>query len=169
MKNYEKYAETIKEHHRDGNLCKEFLKSKVLHPLGYGCHNTTCDRCNLLTTLWLMEDYKEPEVDWSKVAVDTPIWVKDDESSEWLGAHFAKYEDGKVYVWNLGKTSWTAKNAYAWKYAKLAEMETIKAFECQTETNEENGALTLPESMCNKISTVIEQMAETKSEKGGAE
>lgn len=31
---------------------------------------------------WLQEEYKEPEVDWSKVEVDTPILVRDYEDSE---------------------------------------------------------------------------------------
>ncbi len=75
---------------------------------------------------WLFSEYEEPEVDWSKVKVDTPILVRDYESSEWTKRYFAKFEDGKVYAWKYGATSWTANNEYAvssWKYAKLAESE----------------------------------------------
>ena len=69
-----------------------------------------------------MEEYKEPEVDWSKVEVDTPILVRDYESQEWEARHFAKYEDGVIYAWDGGSTSWTSKgNVTEWKFAKLAD------------------------------------------------
>ena len=73
-----------------------------------------------------MEEYKEPEVDWSKVAVDTPILVRDSEDGEWLRRHFAKQENGLVYAWKDAFTSWTVlhdEDVDAWKFAKLAESE----------------------------------------------
>ena len=69
---------------------------------------------------------EEPKVDWNEVKIDTPILVRDSENTEWLKKYFAKYENGHVYVWNLGRTSWTASNdksVSAWQYAKLAENE----------------------------------------------
>ena len=76
---------------------------------------------------WLLTEYKEEkEVDWSKVKVDTPILVRDDEDEEWMNRYFAKFADGKVYAWMGGATSWTADGEYranSWKYAKLAERE----------------------------------------------
>lgn len=73
---------------------------------------------------WLFQEYEEPEVDWSKVKVDTPILVRDYEGSEWIKRYFAKFADGKVYAWLGGVTSWTANsNMSSWKYAKLAESE----------------------------------------------
>lgn len=75
---------------------------------------------------WLFSEYEEPEVDWSKVKVDTPILVKDILKSEWIKRYFAKYENGRVYAWKEGKTSWSAVNEHnvnSWKYAKLAESE----------------------------------------------
>ena len=76
---------------------------------------------------WLFQEYEEPEVDWSKVKVDTPILVKDILKSEWIKRYFAKYENGRVYAWKEGKTSWTAlsNKSYTsyWRYAKLAESE----------------------------------------------
>ena len=68
----------------------------------------------------------EPEVDWSKVEVDTPILVKGFEN-EWYRRHFAKYENGKVYAWDAGLTSWSSEgNEWCiteWEYAKLTEVE----------------------------------------------
>ena len=78
----------------------------------------------MLQLLWLMEEYEEPEVDWSKVEVDTPILVRDFEGSVWFRRHFAKYENGTVYAWDGGDTSWSGGDVMnMWKYAKLAESE----------------------------------------------
>ena len=63
-------------------------------------------------------------VDWSKVAVDTPILVGNDNKT-WFKRYFARYEDGKVYAWLNGKTSWSSISEFSfgnWKYAKLAEV-----------------------------------------------
>lgn len=74
--------------------------------------------------LWLLKDYEEPETDWSEVEVDTPILVRNYESQEWEARYFAKYEDGVIYAWNGGSTSWSSKgNVTEWKYAKLAGSE----------------------------------------------
>lgn len=62
-------------------------------------------------------------VDWSKVEVDTPIFVRNSTEEVWKCRYFAMYEDGEVYAWQLGRTSWSnlIKNLpIAWKYAKLA-------------------------------------------------
>lgn len=64
-------------------------------------------------------------IDWSKVEVDTPIFVRMSDEEVWKCRYFAMYEDGEVYAWQLGRTSWSnvIKNSpIAWKYAKLAEV-----------------------------------------------
>ena len=64
-------------------------------------------------------------VDWSKVAVDTPILVKDDYDDEWVKSYFASYKNGEVRAWMGGRTSFSVKNktdTFGWKYAKLAEV-----------------------------------------------
>ena len=126
MKNYEKYADKIKTYTNGSSYCEEIIIPNVLKPLGKSCVDTSCDVCNALTILWLMEEYEEHEVDWSKVEVDTPILVKEYEESKWSKRYFAKYEDGVVYAWNNGVTSWTANDdecVIAWSFAKLAESE----------------------------------------------
>lgn len=82
--------------------------------------------CNSKAKEWLFSEYEEPEVDWSKVKVDTPIYVRDKTSAPWVTAHFAKYEEGKVCSWFGGCTSFTSEakdDYYSWNYAKLAESE----------------------------------------------
>ena len=70
----------------------------------------------------ILKPYKEEhEIDWSKVAVDTPILVRDCDNEVWCKRHFAKYEDGKVYAWSSGVTSWTGTDMIDWKFAILAE------------------------------------------------
>ena len=73
----------------------------------------------------ILKPYEEEhEIDWYKVAVDTPILVRDSENEVWRKRHFAKYENGVVYAWMMGCTSWSDNNdddIYAWNIAKLAE------------------------------------------------
>lgn len=64
-------------------------------------------------------------VDWSKVKVDTPVFVRDSENDVWKCRYFAKYEYEKVYTWVDGRTSWSNKIAdipVGWKYVQLAEV-----------------------------------------------
>ena len=120
MKNYEKYEEKIREY-KGETFCADFVRPYILKQ--DDCYHMDCGQCNMLQLMWLMKEYEEPEVDWSKVKVDTPILVKDHEDREWLKRYFAKYEDGYVYAWGNGCTSWNADNMYAWNYTKLAESE----------------------------------------------
>ena len=120
MKNYEKYEDEIRKY--NGNeFCVDFVQPYILKE--NGCASINCEACFMYKMIWLLKDYEEPEVDWSKVPVDTLILVRGDEDEEWLRRYFAKYENGKVYAWGNGCTSWTADNMYDWKYAKLAEDE----------------------------------------------
>lgn len=121
MKNYEKYADEIKGY-KGTRFCKDFIARHILK--SNDCINVGCARCKMLQMLWLLEEYEEPEVDWSKIKIDTPILVRDFEDAKWAKRHFAKYEDGKVYAWSNGVTSWTTEgHGVMWNYAKLAESE----------------------------------------------
>ena len=121
MKNYEKYADEIREY-KGTRFCKDFIARYILK--SNDCINVGCTRCKMLQMLWLLEEYEEPEVDWSKIKIDTPILVRDFEDAKWAKRHFAKYEDGKVYAWSNGVTSWTTEgHGVMWNYAKLAESE----------------------------------------------
>lgn len=64
-------------------------------------------------------------VDWSKVEVDTPIFVKDYKCDAWKKRYFAFYKDETVYAWANGATTWSAendRNIIPWAHAKLAEV-----------------------------------------------
>ena len=119
MKNYEKYADEIREYKGD-SFCADFVKPNILK--SEYC-DLDCTRCRMLQAMWLLEDYKEPEVDWSKVAVDTPILVSDSYREKWFKRYFAEYKGGVVYAWHGGRTSWSEDCMVEWEYAKLAETE----------------------------------------------
>lgn len=87
------------------------------------CESDSCGRSTYKFREWFNSEYVEPPVDWSKVAVDTPILVRDSEKESWRKRYFAKYENGMVYAWGGGTTSWSAERSTYWKMAKLAESE----------------------------------------------
>ena len=120
MKNYEKYADEIKGYNGT-HFCKDFTKQYILK--SDDCTNVGCARCKMLQMIWLLEEYEEPETDWSKVEVDTPILVRDSEDEKWNKQHFAECDGKVVCAWCGGKTSWTEDCVMGWKYAKLAESE----------------------------------------------
>ena len=63
-------------------------------------------------------------VDWSTVEVDTPVLVYDNNRACCANRYFAKYENGKIYTWRDGTTSWTAdssKFVTEWKNAELVK------------------------------------------------
>ena len=123
MKNYEKYAEEIREY-EGPSFCDEFIKPHILNISD--CSRVHCSACRMRQMLWLLEEYEEPEVDWSKVKVDTPILVRDTEYEDWYRRYFAEYKDGVVYTWTNGRTGWSVNNGQEmtpWGFAKLAESE----------------------------------------------
>ena len=83
--NYEKYRDEIVKFNYGSNtvmneFCNNFVEPNILKPIGKECLNVDCTYCRMLMSIWLMDEYKEskkPEVDWSKISVDTKIYVKD--------------------------------------------------------------------------------------------
>ena len=117
-------AEFIEVIKKKKEMC-EYLKSCLDCPLGKDA-NITCEgymfdepiKAEELIMNW------EPPVDWSKVEVDTPIYVRDYEDEEWRPRHFAKYVDNALYSWRGRTTSFTSEGETTkWNYAKLADKE----------------------------------------------
>lgn len=120
MKNYEKYADELRKYEVE-ELCNKFIKPNILKK--DNCSGINCTACSMRMMLWLLEDCEEPEVDWNKVEVNTPILVKDCDDDRWIKRYFAKYENEIIYAWNSGATSWSTSHITGWKCAKLAEPE----------------------------------------------
>lgn len=127
MKNKEKFAKEILEVACEGHqIAFDKRSMKVCACNSLGCINcaffNTSQSCTDLIKEWCESEYEEePNIDWSKVPVDTKVLVRDSNAFSWERRYFAKYEDGKVYTWACGATSWSATCANHWKYAVLAE------------------------------------------------
>lgn len=128
MTNREKFAEQILDIACSNDTIA--VDKATLEPIA--CSKSECKDClfNVSDTMscgdkrikWANSEYVEPPVDWSKVAVDTPILVNDFNDHRWVKRYFAKYENESVFAWNGGKTSWSSDGrATAWKLAKLPE------------------------------------------------
>ena len=136
MINYEKYKDEIDEifDTNDGTIainkntneitnCSDFECSKCLFSARY--NNTIF--CAITMAKWLVSEYKEPEIDWSKVAVDTPVLISvDGKNGNWFNRYFAGVnEKGQPTAFCYGATQWSNgyKEPCHFKYIKLAEVE----------------------------------------------
>ena len=63
-------------------------------------------------------------VDWSKVPVDTPVRVWNNESTTKEKRHLAGYDKGDVLTWSHGGTSWSSPKhcVSEWDHAELVEL-----------------------------------------------
>lgn len=102
---------------------------KLMNPYNGGTTKCTCDFEIFITGMKNNELLDIAEelgiVDWSKVKVDTPIYVREHENNTWEKRHFAFFKNGRVYAWLSGTTSWTNNDSnatFSWKYAKLTEV-----------------------------------------------
>ena len=137
MKNREKFAKEIMDIAcAGGSVAFNKKANKVT-----ACDDTHCSDCAFSSSSlscrdeikkWSESEYVEPEVDWSKVPVDTPVLVRNDESDRWYNRHFAYFEDGKVFAYDFGATSWSADKSHictsTCRYAKLANEEDIRKY-----------------------------------------
>lgn len=100
----------------------------VLASLTAGEENEITRHCTkeFLAPIGAIQFEPIPEMDWTQVEVDTPIWVRTDSFGEWHKRHFSHYASGLVYAWKDGHTSHTAQseNAFGWAYASLTDPDT---------------------------------------------
>lgn len=83
-------------------------------------------RCNdSMTTPGGFQFEPIPEVDWTQVEVDTPIWVRTTERDAWVKRHFSKFDPTTkaVYAWNNGYTSHTVgfQGDTEWAFVSLTD------------------------------------------------
>ena len=129
MTNYDHYKKQIEKIVRLG---RRIAVDKDGKP--QACSMMNCDDCIAFgkskscyapIAEWADAEYIEPEVDWSKVAVDTPILVRQFQHNDWSRRYFSHYDNknGLVCAFSDGKTSWTGQDDWkSWNYAKLAEV-----------------------------------------------
>ena len=125
MLNKEKYAKEIIDISCNGyGVAKQ---NGHLQP----CRYTACSKCDFNITLccpeeirkWANSEYKEPEIDWNKVPVDTPIYVWDNNDNRTYKRHFAGYNklNNMIIAFDNGGTSWSSVTTTKWDNAKIKE------------------------------------------------
>ena len=142
MKNREKFRDEIvkaikEDNDENGKMCC-FLKDNVIPRFISEedmklstCGGVDCHTCAKMFAFWLEEEYIEPlkpEVDWSKVPVDTLVRVWDTRAYECVLRYFKEIDDSnptrKYVAWAKGATSVTAYGQVThWKHCELAEDE----------------------------------------------
>lgn len=143
MKNREKYRDEILSWVKNSDpYCDpycEFAKKNIIPSFtdctNGGCGGVTCTWCRAVFALWLDEEYTEPpkpEVDWSKVPVDTLVRVRNSEDDKWLLRYFHLYCEDKVALkynrkyktFHLGATRKTCMYPdESWRYCELVDDE----------------------------------------------
>lgn len=127
MTNREKYAEQIIDIALDSIEIAVDKEGKLCDCNVIRCSDCAWSgksRCRERFKEWAEQEYVEPTVDWSKVPVDTKVFVRDSDSESWCPRYFAKFEDGKIFAWTNGTTSFSAKgfdDVTWWRQGKLAE------------------------------------------------
>lgn len=132
MKNREKYKNELRDVIKmDGRICGFVENHGVFQMFGKDLDSfceMTCATCGTALQLWLDEEYKEPEVDWDNVPVDTLVRVRDLESEEWILKYFKGIDEeapeSRFMAWDNGATSKTAHGNYThWVHCELVEEE----------------------------------------------
>ena len=82
--------------------------------------------CEQIIKDWANSEYKEPEIDWNKVPVDTPIYVWDNGDTYKRYTHkryFAGYDKkyNMIIAFDNGGTSWSSVTTTKWDNAKIKE------------------------------------------------
>lgn len=61
------------------------------------------------------------KIDWKKVPIDAPVYVRDHDRDAWRARYFAGHENGLIHTWQHGATSWSGDGDTAcWNQARLA-------------------------------------------------
>ena len=124
MLNKEKYAKEILD-----IVCQDGTIPAVVNNAPIKCTDALCydckfyhnDDCINAFIKWVNSEYKEREIDWSKVPVDTPIYVWDDGAT--YKRYFAGYDKkyNMIIAFDNGGTSWNSITATKWNNAKIKE------------------------------------------------
>ena len=125
MLNKEKYAKEILD-----IVCQDGVNPAVIDNIPVNCLGTECHRCQFYDTYcvgafvkWANSEYKEREIDWSKVPVDTPIYVWNNNDNRTYKRHFAGYNkvNNMIITFDDKGTSWSSATTTKWDNAKIKE------------------------------------------------
>ena len=125
MLNKEKYAKEILD-----ILCQDGVNPAVIDNIPVKCLGTECHSCQFYDTYcvgafvkWANSEYKEREIDWSKVPVDTPIYVWSNNDNRTYKRHFVEYDkiNNMIIAFDDGGASWSSVTTTKWDNAKIKE------------------------------------------------
>lgn len=95
------------------------------------CSDLNCYNCLLHIGVcrdsllkWAESEHVEYEVDWEKVPVDTPVYCQANICQNESPGYFAKFNNGIVYTWRNGRTSFTSlykDDICSCQFVRLAE------------------------------------------------
>ena len=116
-------------------FCKERYMPAIVNGEYKECSSTKCSECELFdlnldcTTVFNnLLNSKVKEIDWTKVPVDTPVYVRDENDHPWRKRHFKKFDahnnEYPYRSYDDGRTSWSSDSSEqvcGWKQCKLAE------------------------------------------------
>ena len=113
MKNYDKYIEELKN---TGRMC-EFIKTHLTNE--EYCYGKDCTVCKRQFFTWLDSEYI-PQIDWSKVPVDTPVmWKTSSTTEREVRRYFAYVVGDMLAIYEDGRPSWTATSTFTVEPSKL--------------------------------------------------
>lgn len=124
MLNKEKYAKEILD-----IVCETGSNPAVADNVPFKCDDIDCSRCNFFRSSdcsdafveWANSEYKEREIDWNKVPIDTPIYVWNNDDSIYK-RYFAGYANNQITAFINGANSWSNNEAVIkWDNAKIKE------------------------------------------------
>lgn len=99
MTNAEKYKEEIRNESCYMPCAVNRVKDKRCG--SENCSNA-CNTCKEESIEWLMQEYEEPPVDWSKIKPGTKVWVRNSDAASWNLREFALYYDDKIWCYDNG-------------------------------------------------------------------
>lgn len=130
MSNKEKFAKEIIEIAINGeNISVVGGKPRV-------CGRISCDGCdfyvgNCIKKLekWANSEYKEIEIDWDRVPVDTPVLVWDMFAENKRRRYYAGLKNGRYMAFDGGATNWSSnENTTSWSNCELAREKDIQKY-----------------------------------------
>lgn len=78
---------------------------------------------------WANSEYKEIEIDWDRVPVDTPVLVWDMFAENKRRRYYAGLKNGRHMAFNGGATNWSSnENTTSWSNCELARGEDIQKY-----------------------------------------
>jgi hypothetical protein len=140
-------AETNFEHYKDeiikllfygtGKEECDFIRKNILKVRNCYDSKISCSDCREKNKKWLDQPYEEPviEIDWTRVPVDTPVWVNNYDGGVEFRRHFKEYKDDvdcKFICYDDGRSSFTVTNSDItishWFNCRLAREEDIEKY-----------------------------------------